>query len=95
MITGRPVGIHEGGIFVDLIIEVNSKSIFDDREAKKNSAVVSSKRNKWFKVRDLASFSKLRFFGNGVGVAFPEVYKPSHVSGSRKEKKTSSESEFW
>ena len=95
MITGRPVGIHEGGIFVDLIFKVNSKSIFDDGEAKTNGAVVSSKRNKWFKVRNLASFSKLRFFGNGVGVPFPEVYKPSHVSGSCMEKKTSSKTEFW
>jgi hypothetical protein len=94
MITGRPVGIHEDGIFVDLIFKVNSKSIFDDGEAKKNSAVLSSKSSKRFKVKDLASFSKLRFFGNGVGVLFPKVYKPFHVSGSCMEKKTSSESKI-
>lgn len=94
MITGCPVGIHEGGIFVYLIFKVNSKSIFDEGEAKKNSAVLSSKRSKWFKVKDLASFSKLCFFGNGVGVPFPEVYKPFHVSWSCMEKKTSSESKF-
>lgn len=94
MITGRPVGIHEGGIFKDLIFKVNSNTIFDDGEAKENSAVVSSKRSKWFKVKDLASFSKLRFFGNSVGVPFPEIYEPFHGSGSCMEKKTSSESKF-
>ena len=91
MITSRPVGIHEGGILVDFIFKVNSKSVFDEGEAKKNSAVVSSKGSKWFKVEDLASFSKLCFFGNRVGVPFPEVYKPFHVPGSCMEKKTSSE----
>jgi len=45
MITGRPVGIREGGIFVNLVFKVDSKNIFDKGEAKKNSAVVSSKRN--------------------------------------------------
>ena len=94
MITGRPVGIHEGGIFVYFIFKVNSKSIFDDGEAKKNSAVLSPKRDKWFEVKDLASFSKFRFFGNGVSVTFPEVYKPFHVSGSCMAKKTSSESKI-
>ena len=92
MITGSPVGIHEGGILVDLIFKVNSKSIFDDREAKRNSAVVSSKRSEGFKGKDLASFPKLRFFGNSVGVPFPKIYKSFHVSGSCMEKKTSSES---
>ena len=96
MIAGCQVGFHEGSIFKNLIFKVNSKSRFDDSEAKKNSAVVSSKRNKRFKVKDLVSFSKLRFFGNGVGVTFPEVYKPFQVSGSCMEKKTSSESKiFW
>lgn len=95
MIAGRPVGIHEGGIFVDLVFKVNSKSIFDDGEAKKNSAVLSSKSSERFKAKDLASFSKLRFFGNGVCVPFPKVYKPFHVSGSCMEKKTSSESKIF
>ena len=94
MITGRPVGIHEGGIFVDFIFKVKSKNILDDGEAKKNSAVLSSKRSKRFKVKDFASFSKLRFFGNSVGVPFPEAYKSFHVSGSCMQKKTSSESKI-
>ena len=94
MIAGCPVGIHEGRIFVDLVFKVNSKGIFDDGEAKKNSAVLSSKSSKRFEAKDLASFSKLCFFGNGVGVPFPEVYKSFHISGSCMEKKTSSESKF-
>ena len=95
MIAGCPVGIHEGRIFVDLVFKVNSKGIFDDGEAKKNSAVLSSKSSKRFEAKDLASFSKLCFFGNGVGVPFPEVYKSFHVSGSCMEKKTSSESKIF
>ena len=93
MITGRPAGIHEGGIFIDLIFKVNSKNIFNDGEARKNSAVVASKRSIWFKVKDLATFPKLRFFGNSVGVPFPQVYKSFHVPGSCMERKTGSESE--
>ena len=95
MIASSPIGIQEGSILVDLIFQVDSKNEFDEGEAKKNSAVVSSKRNKRFNVKNFPSFSKLRFFGNGVGVPFAEVYKPPHVSRPREREKASSESKSW
>ena len=95
MITGRPIGIQEDRVFVDLIFKVNSKNIFNDGKTKKSGAVVSSMRNKWFNVKNFAPFSKLRFIGNGVSILVPVFYKPSCGSGTCKTKIASSESEFW
>jgi hypothetical protein len=73
MIASRPIGLHEGLILVDLIIEVDSEDILDEGEAQKNGTIVSAKGNKVLNVEDFSSLSEFSLGSYTIGICLAEV----------------------